>query len=151
VPARWWEDLKGHCVPPCRPRRVEPSGLGKCWLPDLETIRAIGPFLPAIDLDAFGEDRAAVESWLRQTVGLRTHLNQVSPSEWTDLLNEAIPTAFRDVGPEDREVQRSVHPVYEAALDSLAGQQRAWAALVDVPWVCRRNREWNWVPGTEKR
>jgi hypothetical protein len=150
VDARWWNDLKTALIQPQEGSHADKTALEKCWLPDHETRRAVGDLLPTIDLDQFGDDRPVVETWLRQVVGLRTHLSQIKPEEWQMLLAERVPQIIGAVGPDDKNKRQVAQRWYEAALDSLA-DQKASLPLPGVPLLCRMGEVWEFRDAAEQR
>jgi hypothetical protein len=150
VDARWWDDLKSAVIPSQQSRHTEVSTLERCWLPDRETRRAVGDLLPIIDLDQFEGDRPVVEAWLRQLVGLRTHLSQIKPEEWQKLLTERVPKIIGAVGPDDNDKRQMVQRWYVAALDSLADQKSS-SPLTGVPLLCRKGEVWEFRNAAEQR
>jgi hypothetical protein len=136
--APWWNDLRNKLLPPLAASGVQGKPLQQCWLPDPATRQAAGPLLPAIDLDRLGADRAIIEPWLRQIVGLRTNIDQITHEEWRDLLTNRVRQLVDDngAGQHRHEVQRW----YEAALDSLSAQPHA--QLGSVPLLCRKADAW---------
>lgn len=150
VDARWWNDLKTALIQPQEGEHAEESTLEGCWLPDYETRRAVGDLLPIIDLDQFGNDRPVVEAWLRQVVGLRTHLSQIKPEEWQKLLTERVPKIIGAVGLDDNDKRQTVQRWYVAALDSLADQKES-SLLTGVPLLCRMGEVWEFRNAAEQR
>lgn len=137
--APWWSEVKSAMVPPLARFGVQRKPLKECWLPDPETRRAAGELLPVLDLEAFGANRAAVETWLRQVVGLRTNLNQITDTEWRAALAARVPELV-DGNPASERKRQDVQRWYDAALDSLSSQPLAH--LGSVPLLCRQADTW---------
>jgi len=148
VIAKWWEDFQEVLVPPLESAYAQAAPLKECWLPDPETEKAIGPFLAAIDLDSFGEDRNTVEQWFRRTLDLRTHLGQVTGPEWTTILGEFLPRLIEKSGTSNESL-RVARACYEAALTSIEGEDLP--DKLSIPLLCGRGDESRLVPPGEPR
>lgn len=149
VNAWWWEEVKDGLVPPLEDGAAAPTPLGKCWLPDPVTRKAIGGLLPVVAGGHFGGAKAAVLDWLRNQVRLRSHLSEVTVDEWREILEYRVPACVDEKQAQDETNRRLVRRWYEAALNSLAGQEVTTDLQVQL--LCRQGSDWRYVPAPKDR
>uniref|UniRef100_A0A7C3WLD2 Uncharacterized protein n=1 Tax=Desulfobacca acetoxidans TaxID=60893 RepID=A0A7C3WLD2_9BACT len=83
----WWYLVKNELKVPLLNKHDTGAPLSQCWLPDQQTERILGNFLPIIDLQAFPDIyREDIEDWLRSSVKLRQGLKQLELQEWQAIL-----------------------------------------------------------------
>jgi len=153
VPALWWEQIKNNVKPPLVSNRARPAPPSKCWLPDRRTSKAVGELLPTIDIEAFGEHKAAVKKWLLEFVRIRTGLEAITVGEWWTMLSKDIPSIVgEEKANDDVKLRDRVAAWYRACFDSLAEQENAQAGILrDVPLLCQKGDRWEYVTEAEVR
>jgi hypothetical protein len=147
VKAKWWWEVCERLPVPRRDCCAEHVALTSLWLPDRRTERTIGDLLPAIDLDAFGDDKGVVGDWLVSAVGLRTRIEQLTVGEWKTLLSAYTP----DSAPierlvSDERLRDRVMGWYAACLETVAEQENfPQKAFAPCPLLCRKAGSWAYV------
>ncbi|MFZ5448935.1 MAG: sacsin N-terminal ATP-binding-like domain-containing protein [Thermodesulfobacteriota bacterium] len=137
----WWFQVTNELKVPVNSLHNSETPLFQCWIPDLQTNRILGGFLPIIDLEAFPADyRKEIEIWLRKYVGLRQGLAQVELDEWQEIL-VSLPERYPvNLCQSDEKVRYAVANIYRSFLDS----DNNPAELDPVPLLCRRGDEWDY-------
>jgi hypothetical protein len=144
VKALWWDQVLSQTIPPCLDNAAISAPIGKCWLPDHQTSKAIGELLSIIDLNSFDEHKSIVTEWLNDAVRPRTNLGQIRADEWRELLSERIPV----VAPADsvQKKREKVFHWYESCVESLEGQEDVDDSdLEGVPLLCQKGERWEYV------
>jgi hypothetical protein len=118
-------------------------------MPDKQAEKTIGTLLPVINLDAFGEGKTIVREWLQRTPRLRTRIDQLTESEWKDILV----TRICDKAPieqlvSDERLRYKITRWYEACLETVAEHERvSQNAFALCPLLCRKANTWQYVAG----
>ncbi len=141
VDAKWWIELRERLILPQTVNHATPAVLTDCWLPDRDTVRAVGELLPTIDIEAFGEDKELVSKWLRDEVRVRTRTADVSLIEWKAWLESRIPEIVPEAAATDDVQRNRVRKWYEAALDALKDQDES-PTLPSAKLLCRKGEQW---------
>jgi hypothetical protein len=147
VKAKWWWEICERLPLPRRDGYAEYFPLTALWLPDKRTKRAIGDLLPVVDVDAFGNDKDAVQNWLISTVGLRTRIEQLTAEEWKTLLSKHIPENAPAEGLVSEERLRDkVTGWCAACLETVAEQENvSERAFASCPLLCRKGDVWQYI------
>lgn len=142
----WWEQLLNKIVPPQIQTYASLASLKKCWLPDKRTRKAVGKFLPVIDIDEFGENKETVQKWLCDIIGVRRRLEELGIKEWKRILSETIPGAISEEdATTDLKKRNMIKDCYQAAIDSLENQEHIPSGVLnDIPLLCRKGNEWKY-------
>ncbi len=147
----WWKEVKQRLYPPICNNNSPLECLEKCWLPDKDTVRAVGKLLPVIDLSRFGDQKKNVGNWLKREVHVRTQILQITKEEWRTLLCERIPDVLAEESAiRDEKTRGNARTWYVTCLQSLDAQEEE-DALGDVPLLARKGETWELVGPDELR
>lgn len=152
VTSFWWEQLKNKLKPPLANSRDNSVPLGKCWLPDKNTFKAIGDLLPVIDLKNVGAENEIVQEWLKKQVGVRTSIDSLTLEEWKELLETRIPHVITsDQASDEEKYSNKVVSWYETFLDSINDDDIKENCFSNTPLLCRKGDQWDYVGGDVPR
>ena len=151
VTAKWWWEVCEELPVPMLHGYPEQVGLINCWVPDRHTMRRVGRLIPVLDTRVFGEDKESVQRWLVETVHLRTRVQQISESEWKEILSSRIPSlvpvdSIVDEGTYGNEKTDQVAKWYDACLETVAElEEIPGQAFKSCPLLCRKGTSWRYI------
>lgn len=122
IDACWWYDLRHKLCLPLKGRywRNKRIPLSKCWLPDQETEKTLGDFLPVIDLSQFGDEQTQreIEDWLIREVGVRTQIAKLTKDDWYQIIAHHLPAQVsEEKANRSEECRKQAYNCYKAFLD----------------------------------
>lgn len=146
VDSYWWHKIKKNLKLPLK-RSSNIAPMIHCWLPNKRTERAIGELLPMVDVDAFGNNKDAVQDWLIGVVGLHKQIEQLTGEEWKALLSKHIPEkAPAEHLVLDERLRDKVLKWYTACLETMANQDNVLDKIfASCPLLCQKGGVWQYV------
>lgn len=142
IDACWWYDLRHKLCLPLKGRywRNKRIPLSRCWLPDQETEKTLGDFLPVIDLSQFGDEQTQreIRDWLIREVGVRTQRTELTEDDWYQIIAHHLPAQVsEEKANQSEECRKQAYNCYKAFLDWAQDKQKVDQKFKKCKFLCR--------------
>lgn len=138
----WLYNLKNNLIPPIVKNYANPKPLKDCWLPDDHTNRALGNFLPIIDLNAFNQEADEISDWLNNTIHVCRTLDDLEKEDWQEIVCEKIPNLLKNNELINNSLRDDIISAYEVCAEALGEKPYSQRNLENIQLMCRKDFTW---------